>query len=196
MSRFSKIFSALCVVAATFSLANCKTPPSPAPTENGSSVGIEYATFEWKTKNDFKRITEYFSNEENVGGNCVVRSDPDVREGLYFIVGVEAGTTLPRGSTATLHYFRPDKTGCQTQTFTLPEWTSSIAGELRLGLTGDAWAAGKRARPNAWQFSVHAPDGKLLLFRESFLWKHPAQKNAPAKNENAAEKSANAPAKK
>jgi len=179
MRPFSKKNLAAVLAVSALFLASCKTPPSPPPTENGSAIAIDYATFLWKTKNDFTRVAEYFTDRENQGRNCVVRTDTTVREGLYLVVGIESGETIPAGSKATLEYFRPDKTGVQKAVFTLPEWTGSLAGELRIGLTGDAWAKEKsKEHPTAWRLAVVDPDGKLLLYRESFLWQHPSKKSA------------------
>jgi len=197
MRPFSKKNLASALVVPALFLASCKTPPSPPVTENGSAIAIDYATFLWKTKSDFTRASEYFTDRENQGRNCVVRTDPNVREGLYLVVSIESGETIPDGSTATLEYFRPNKTGAQKAVFALPEWTGSLAGELRIGLTGDAWAKEKsKERPTAWRLSVVDPNGKLLLYRESFLWQHPSKKSAeknavPAKTNDAvpAEKS-------
>lgn len=185
MLPFSKKILTKTVALSAFLLCACQTPPSPPPTENGSSIAIDYAVFLWKSENDFARISEYFTDEENQGSNCVARTNPDIREGLYLIVGIECGGTIPEGSTAMLEYFRPDKNSVQKAVFTLNAWTGTLGGELRLGLTGDAWVKGKtKARPNAWRLSVVDPDGKLLLYRESFLWEHPSQKSAEKKSKN------------
>ena len=151
--------------------ASCKVPPSPPPTANGSVIPISYAVFSWKDAADFKRISEYFTDRENTGSACVVRTNPETREGLYLILGLEVSEKIPDDSTATLRYFRPDKVGEQRATFRLPEFKSSVSGEILLGLTGSAWPEElKKRRPSAWQLSVTAPDGTLLVYRRSYLW--------------------------
>ncbi|MBQ7331889.1 MAG: hypothetical protein IJW39_01410 [Opitutales bacterium] len=171
----TKIFTTLAVLVLSavcwLFLTSCQVPPSPPPTANGSTVPISYAVFAWKDSQDFKRISEYFTDRENSGCSCVLRTDPEIREGLYFVLGLEVGEKISAGSKATLRYFRPDKVGEQTAEFVLPEFTSTVSGEILLGLTGNAWpAAKKKARPSAWQISVTAPDGKLLVYRQSYLW--------------------------
>ncbi len=155
----------------SFFLSACQVPPTPPPTANGSTVPISYAVFSRKKAEDFTRISEYFTDRENTGDNCVCRTDPEVREGLYLVLGLEPGERIPAGSTAILRYFRPDKVGEQKAEFTLPEFTSTVSGEILLGLTGDAWQAKKKnARPSAWQLSVTSPSGELLVYRQSYLW--------------------------
>lgn len=163
--------------ATSLFFASCKVPPSPPPTANGSVIPISYAIFSWKDVNDFKRISEYFTDRENTGFNCVLRTDPETREGLYLVLGIEVSEKIPDDSTATLRYFRPDKVGEQTATFRLPEFESSVPGEILFGLTGNAWPKElKKRRPSAWQLSVHAPDGTLLLYRQSYLWEREREK--------------------
>ena len=168
----AKIAGTLAALAAgALCLASCRVPPSPPPTDGGSTLPVSYAVFSWKTESDFKRISEYFTDVENTGANLVARTDPAVREGLYFILGVEPFGKIPAGSRATLRYFRPDRHGVQTSEFVLPEFSDTPAGEIRLGLTGEAWPEPlKKERPTAWEFSVRSPEGELLVLRHSFLW--------------------------
>lgn len=172
---------ALCVAAAgtTLSVASCRQPPSPPAVAHGSLMPVEYAFFEWKAANEFQRIPEYFTYEELSIFDCVLRSDPRERTGLYLIVGLENARKIPADSYANLLYLRPDKHGIQRQTFVFPKrWQSTAVGELRLGLTGDAWPSSiQRSRPTAWRLTVRAPDGTLLVYRESFLWQLPFDEN-------------------
>lgn len=172
---------ALCVAAAgtALSVASCRQPPSPPAVAHGSLMPVEYAFFEWKAANEFQRIPEYFTYEELSIFDCVLRSDPRERTGLYLIVGLENARKIPADSYANLLYLRPDKHGIQRQTFVFPKrWQSTAVGELRLGLTGDAWPSSiQRSRPTAWRLTVRAPDGTLLVYRESFLWQLPFDEN-------------------
>ncbi|MGN1347243.1 MAG: hypothetical protein ACI4V1_10700 [Eubacteriales bacterium] len=152
-------------------LSACRRPPSPPYRAEGSAFGVEYATFYWKTEKDFKRISEFFTDEENTGSNVVVRSDPEKRDGLYLIVNLEFGSVVPEGSVAELRYLHPERAGVQTQLWTLPEFRAAPQRELRLGLTGKTWSknlSGKR--PSAWKLTVVSPDGETLVLRRSFLW--------------------------
>lgn len=170
--KFASLAGTLSALAASaFFLASCQVPPNPPPTDGGSVVPISYAVFSWKKESDFKRISEYFTDTENSGANFVARTDPETREGLYFILGIETFEKIPAGSRAVLRYLRPDRHGVQTREFVLPEFSSSPAGEIRLGLTGDAWPEKlKKARPTAWEISIRSPEGDLLVLRRSFLW--------------------------
>lgn len=174
-----KFAGTLAAVAAALAAVSCRVPPNPPATANGSTVPISYAVFSWKNEKDFKRISEFFTDEEFTGSTCVVRTDPKVRNGLYFILGIECFEKIPAGSVAVLRYFRPDKLGEQKAEFALPEFTGTPIGEIRLGLTGDAWPKSlQRERPTAWEISVRAPSGQLLVFRQSFLWNQPEKKPA------------------
>lgn len=151
----------------------CVLPPSPPyhGEDAGTSVGIHYASFYWKKEDDFKRISEFFTDNENTGSNVVVRSDEGKRDGLYLMLNLEHGKTVPAGSVAELHYFHPKKSGVQVCTWTLPEFNPAPHRELRLGLTGNNWdksLSGKR--PSAWKLTITAPDGTLLVRRTSYLW--------------------------
>lgn len=164
-------------LAGTAIFSACQVPPTPPAREDGAALPLSYAVFEWKNENDFRRIPEFFTDEEFTGFSRVVRSDPKKREGIYLILGLDFADEIPAGSKATLRYFRPDKTGEQTQIFELPDFAGTPAGELRLGLTGDAWPKNlRRKRPSAWKLTVHAPDGTLLVSRRSFLWELPDEK--------------------
>ena len=152
----------------------CKQPPTPAyhGEDAGNAIGIRYASFYMKTEDDFKRISEYFTNEENTGSHAVVRSRPEARDGLYMIVSLESGAVVPAGSVAELRYYHPKKSGLQACRWELPEFNAAAHRELRLGLTGEDWDSSlSRKRPSAWQLNVFAPDGQLLFRRNSYLWK-------------------------
>lgn len=162
----------LCVVTA------CTQPPTPPyhGEDAGTTAGIHYASFYWKTEEDFKRISEYFTDEENTGANTVVRSNPESRDGLYMILNLESDVVIPAGSIAELRYFHPKKTGLQTCRWSLPEFNAAIHRELRLGLTGNDWSKSlSRKRPSAWQIRATAPDGTLLFCRNSYLWVEPTR---------------------
>ena len=159
------------IVAGALCLASCRVPPSPPPTERGSTIPISYAVFSWKQETDFRRISEYFTDVEDTGADFVARTDPTTREGLYFILGIGASEKIPAGSKATLRYFRPDRHGVQTSEFELAEFSAAPVGEIRLGLTGETWPESlKKERPTAWEFTIRSPEGELLVSRRSFLW--------------------------
>lgn len=170
-------FSVVGILAGTFvfpALTACKQPPSPSyfGEDAGTSVGINYASFYWKTEDDFKRISEYFTDDENAGSNVIVRSDAGIRDGLYMVLNLDAGSIVPAGSVAELRYSHPKKSGEQICRWTLPEFKAAPHRELRLGLTGKDWDVGlSRKRPSAWRLTIVAPDGALLVRRDSYLWK-------------------------
>lgn len=166
-------FAGTAAVSALFlGLSACKQPPSPPYRADGTAVGIEYASFYWKKEDDFKRISEFFTDEENKGSHVVVRSNPETRDGLYLIVNLEPLATIPSGSIAELRYFHPKKPEEQICRWELPEFNALPHRELRLGLTGKDWEASiSKKRPSAWKLTIFTPDGKTqLVRRESYLW--------------------------
>lgn len=170
---FLRVAGALFASALFVGLPACKQPPSPPYRAEGTEIGIVYASFYWKTENDFKRISEYFTDEENPGNNVTCRSIPEAREGLYLILNLEPGTTIPTGSVAELRYFHPEQAEMQTRRWELPEFNALPHRELRLGLTGTDWTLSKK-RPSAWRLAILSPDGRRLVERESYLWaEHP-----------------------
>lgn len=161
---------ALALGAVFMNLAACRQPPTPPYRAEGSAFGVEYASFCKKTEKDFKRISEFFTDEENTGSDVVVRSDPSKRDGLYLVVNLECGAVVPAGSIAELRYMHPKRAGEQTQRWTLPEFRAAPQRELRLGLTGTDWESLAGKKPSAWKLTVVSPAGETLVLRNSFLW--------------------------
>lgn len=166
-------FSGTATLAALLlGLSACKQPPSPPYRADGTAIGVEYASFYWKKETDFKRISEFFTDEENTGSHVIVRTNPETRDGLYLIVNLEPLTTVPAESVAELRYFHPKNPEEQIRRWKLPEFNALPHRELRLGLTGKDWDASiSKKRPSAWKLTIFAPDGKTqLVRRESYLW--------------------------
>lgn len=170
---FFRAAAALAGIAFVLTIAACKQAPTPPyhGEDAGTSAGVEYASFYWKEEADFKRISEYFTDKENTGSNVVVRTDNEVRSGLYLVLNLDSGSVIPEGSVAELRYFHPKKSGKQIVRWTLPEFNAAWHRELQLGLTGNDWGSAlSKKRPSAWQITIVAPDKTLLVRRNSYLW--------------------------
>lgn len=125
----------------------------------------------WREAGSFKRISEYFSGQENTGGQVVLRTHPEQRSGYYFQMRVATATTTD--AKITLQVITPTNAAPVVYSF-----SSSIASPrtmINLGLTGTDWPdAG--VNPVAWKVEFHAADGTLLGSEQSYLWGQSAGK--------------------
>lgn len=161
MNRFK-----FCVFVLLFAVAGCYAPPNPPAKATGTTTAISYATFERFTENDFKRISEYFTDRENQGDNLILRTNSKKRAGAYLTIGLENGARVPAGTTIELFYCVPAKSGYFQQTWkTERDFVALPEREILLGVTDHG-----NALPNAWRFVITAPDGTIIAARSSFLW--------------------------
>ncbi len=126
----------------------------------------------WRDAESFDRISEYFGRERDASGPNLLRTEPKVRAGFYFLVRVRcaAPTAAARFE---LSVIRPDSP--DPQTFSFPAALSAKEAVYQLGLTGVAWPEGRKASPVAWRLALFAGDGRLLAEHKSFLWEKPAR---------------------
>jgi len=82
-----------------------------------ADVSFVHVWPQWRGADAFDRIREYFGGAENDGSDLVVRTHPDQRAGLYFLVRVKATTEVGR-ATFVLDVIRPDAP--QPRRFTFP----------------------------------------------------------------------------
>jgi hypothetical protein len=124
----------------------------------------------WRDAASFKRISEYFDGKENTGGQLVLRTHADQRDGYYFLVRV-AHAGAPLDARIKLHVVRPTAATPAAYSFS----TSLPGGEsvLHLGLTGPDWPD-KKANPVAWKLELCSADGSVLATEKSYLWEKPA----------------------
>lgn len=126
----------------------------------------------WRDADSFDRISEYFGRGEATGGHIIVRTQPAVRAGYYFLVRLKSSQAIPVAKFE-LSVVRPDTAKPKVHTF-----TAAVPGKecvLELGLTGTDWPAGVKANPVAWKISVAGADGRVLGEHQSFLWAKPAK---------------------
>ncbi len=166
--KFLKIWAIFAAFSAL--IFGCKLPPSPPERAAGTTIGVNYAFFAEKKSKDFTRLSEYFSGEENFGGNAVCRSNPEIRDGTYLILGLEFGAEIPAGSVAELRYFSSETRGEIQQKWELPAFKARPDKEIFLGLTGEDFGKNFRKKITAWRVEIRSPSGEKLLARESFLW--------------------------
>lgn len=171
-----------------FFSAGCSSPeplvePEAATT---ASVGFRYVFPSVKEARDFERISEYLTGVEYTGGDVVVRTQPNHRGGLYFIVGLEMGGELPEGAVATVEFAAGDSPEPRKFQLIVPPMTGTgLFRELRLGVTGSDWS---KADPNvmAWRVALRRKsDGGLIVSKQSYLWELPLEDHTDASAESA-----------
>lgn len=130
---------------------------------------------QWRATESFQRIGEFFGAAENTGREIVLRTQPDQRDGYYFLVRVKHAAPLAGGKFL-VHVIRPDAPDARVFTFPLAG-ALDAKGEtvFQLGLTGADWPGGKTAQPVAWKLELQSADGRPLATEKSFLWEKPAK---------------------
>lgn len=143
--------------------------PSAALAKEGEPKIVRVFTG-WREAASFKRISEYFDDKENTGGETVLRTHPDQRAGYYFLVRVDnPGAALD--AKFVLHVILPSTSTPHTYTFNARLPTGRTV--LDLGLTGPDWPD-RKLNAVAWQLEVRDPDDKVLSSEKSYLWEKPA----------------------
>jgi hypothetical protein len=127
----------------------------------------------WRDAEAFERIGEFFGKPEDNGGEVVVRTQPRIREGYYFLVRTKTAATVADGAKFVLEVIRPDHPEAKTFTFAAPSFGKERV--FQLGLTGADWPGGKGANPVAWKLALVAADGRTLAEAKSFLWEKPGK---------------------
>ena len=135
----------------------------------GADITIVPVFTGWREADSFKRISEYFNGKENTGGQLILRTHPDQRDGYYFLVRVNhSGGTVD--VQAVLHVITPDTATPRIFKFTTALTDGKIL--LNLGLTGPDWSD-RKINPVAWKIDLLASDGQLLASGKSYLWENP-----------------------
>jgi hypothetical protein len=127
---------------------------------------------EYRTAESFVRVAEYFGGRESAP-ELIVRSQPDARDGFYFLARFETDKALP-GSIIAVEYTLPGEEAARVQFF--PADLPAGSRAFLAGLTGSDWPDAKAA-PTAWRLRLLGPAGTELARTQSFLWSLPA---APA----------------
>ncbi|MBC8012290.1 MAG: hypothetical protein H7067_19585 [Burkholderiales bacterium] len=123
---------------------------------------------EYRAAESFVRIGEYFGGVESAP-ETIVRSQPDSRDGYYFLTRFKTPEALP-GSILVLEYYVPGDELARVQFFPVDLEKGSRA--ILAGLTGADWTDAKAA-PTAWRLRLLGPSGAELARQQSFLWSLP-----------------------
>jgi hypothetical protein len=146
-------------------LAGCASTPEQAVT----SVEIEEIKPRYIETEQFKRISEYMTGKEHIGGRVILRTQSEHREGYYFILVLDHDVRrLPNGTVVVGEFYTPQSLEKQTHEFTLPSQRAST-DEIFIGLTGEDWPK-KDGVPTAWRFTIKDANGAVLGEKQSYLW--------------------------
>ena len=150
---FPAIFACLCFLA----------PPC------GGEVKLEVRNRDFFTVKDFKRIPEFFTGREFSGWKVYCRSDPQVRDGFYFVVKVGGEKRkLPISSHWIVDWVTSADPMVKTQKVSIPN-LKLFGKEVFVGLTGDHWTD-RSLKPLAWRLRLIDDQGITLGSSQSFLW--------------------------
>lgn len=132
---------------------------------------IKHVYIGWREAASFKRISEYFSGQENTHGEAMLRTHPDQRGGFYFLVRV-SNPGPARAIKVALHVITSGNARPTDYHFST-ELKAGGETVLNLGLTGEDWTDSK-GNPVAWKLDLTAGEGQLLASETSYLWEKPA----------------------
>lgn len=139
------------------------------------AAGVEFVRVwpAWRDAESFVRIGEFFGRPENTRGEIVLRTQPDVRDGYYFLVRIKKTDGVSGPARFELSVIRPDAP--DPKTFTFPAALEKEESVFQLGLTGADWPGGEEANPVAWKLALVDAAGRVLAEEKSFLWEKPAR---------------------
>lgn len=133
---------------------------------------IDTLSFQYRTEDSFKGIIETFTQKKFTGGRLFLRTNPDVREGVYFILSFDYSVNrIPAGSTVKVSYITNLDPKEQMVEWTIPTVEHSLAfqNELYLGITGDKKYS-SLTKLIAWKVDIINPDGQTIATKHSFAW--------------------------
>jgi len=136
-----------------------------------ADISFERVWLQWHKADSFQSFYEYHTGRELTGKWIVLRSQPDERTGLYFLVRVVNRRALVGGATFVVRVVTPEATDTKVFRFT----ANILAGSwlYDIGLTGKDWMAAK-VRPVAWEVELQSPSGEVVARKASFLWEKPS----------------------
>jgi len=115
----------------------------------------------------FTDIGEYFGGSENPRGRTLLRSQPEARDGYYWLVRMRSDTPVA-DATLRLDFRRPGEDVTETREF--PLTVPARSQPVYAGLTGRDWPD-DNALPTAWRVQLLDAGGTVLAESTSFLWR-------------------------
>lgn len=141
-----------------------------APLLRAQEIEIVRASADYRDSRQFFRISEFFTNRENTGGDVIVRSRDEERGGYYFTVKLKEYPYQHDAVEEAIHLEVILPGDVEPTLFTFELGPAKRSNPLILaGLTGEDWPDSS-ALPLAWQISFLDADGEVLARKQSFLW--------------------------
>jgi hypothetical protein len=125
----------------------------------------------YRTAESFERISEYIGKDEDARSQFILRTQPDVRAGYYFLLRVKNTGAAIADAKIELQVITPFAPEPKTYNFTSTLPTGSQV--LNLGLTGTDWPGKPKDEVVAWKLRLLAPSGIELGKAQSYLWSMP-----------------------
>jgi hypothetical protein len=169
MRQLSKLSSLVAAIAALVVLSFTPVRGSDG-TSGGNKITIKRVFTGWKDGASFKRISEYFTGQENTDDTVVLRTHPEQRSGFYFFIRV-SNPGAPAPVKINLELITPTDTKPKTYSFSSELKTGQNL--FNLGLTAGDWPD-EKAHPVAWKIDFVGSDNQVLVSRDSYLWEKPA----------------------
>ena len=139
--------------------------------EASEAVKIENAKLHIIQATKFTRISEYFTGHENQGHRVIVRSNPDYRGGLYFIIRFSESTRdFPKGLHLSMDYYSAKQGKLNHQEFALP-YPMKRTNKIFAGITAEE--IDEMVLPIAWRIQLIREDGSVYSELKSYLWEMP-----------------------
>jgi hypothetical protein len=120
----------------------------------------------YRTAASFTTIAEYFGRNTTPDNPTALRTQPDARDGYYWLTRVKTDTAHAH-ATIRLEVTRDGSTEPAAYAFDWNVPTGSNA--VYVGLTGRDWRDPNET-PIAWRLTILAQDGTILAASHSFLW--------------------------
>ena len=136
-----------------------------------SAVTIKDAYTRQMETEQFQRVSEFFTGNENPGGATILRSQEEERDGLYFHLKLSEKLE----STAVEHTFVLEV--IRSDALKLTEYTFALTGKeaakkrVILGLTGADWPD-PELQAMAWRVRLLSGETEVASWK-SFLWEMP-----------------------
>jgi hypothetical protein len=120
----------------------------------------------------FQLLREFFTGQESTGNRSIFRTDPEVRTGQYFVIGLdERIDRLPPGAYLVLEVVSTEDLKPVPFRFDLDGANKPSTRRLYLGLTGEAWPSPER-KALAWRVQLRHGESIDSEWK-SFLWEMP-----------------------
>jgi len=122
----------------------------------------------------FVRLSEYFTGKENTGNRMIVRSQPEERTGMYFILRLDRPVCdIQDASTVRMSMLLPLL--AEPIVYEMPFASEKKRTRtVMVGITGSDWKMGGIV-PVGWHVGIEDDDGNILAEHSSFLWRMPEE---------------------